>query len=131
MPRTHTTDPLLWEKWTDPFELNEEEDEIYNDGYDENKQKGRAIMTNMGLVPINPNNTPGKIFNFWVAHSSLDLTREVINKVKKLPGIEIIKPLTRYRMQIGIGKQFNEDEVKSSVNTTIKGIVKSEDNGIE
>lgn len=118
---------LLWEKWKDPFQpISDDDDDM---PYKDKHERGRGIVTAMGVIPITEHNSPGKIFNFWVAHSNVSITPAIKNRIKKIPGIEVLKVLTRYRIQIGIGKLFDEDNVKLSVNQTVKGMSKSINNG--
>lgn len=149
-PKKKSPPLIVWEKWKDPYGSNIDEvewpgynetkdDKSYNDGYDDNpsdpndlleldqsiEQKDfskplRVIATPMGLVPLTEYTSPGKIFNFWVAHTTFSISDGVKNCVEKTDGVETLDIFTRYRMKIGIGKCFKPRDVLHKINTTVK-----------
>lgn len=138
------TKKIIWEKWNDPFnvkaDVDEEDDfDVAEFSIDNNENKtafidmarqldvkmsvdtlknfgGDVIITPMGIIPITESNKPSAIFNFWVAHANFDLTRPIVNKLKKMPGVEALCVFTRYRFRIAIAKAFNPEQVKQWIN---------------
>lgn len=133
---------IIWQKWIDPFGSEQEEVEWNNydkendDSNDDDeadydnleeildqqpKEKIRVIYSPMGLIPYNEYTASGKIFNFWVGHTNFTITKEIVDIMDGIDGIEILDVFTRYRFRIGIGKCFEDSAVMSSINNTIYG----------
>jgi hypothetical protein len=124
-----TFDPvIIWEKWIDPFGADIEEAK-WNDYDDEDKEISfqseyikqnsnppiKVIASPVGLIPYNEYSASGKIFNFWVAHTNFNLSKEIASILEDINGIEILDVFTRYRFRVGIGKCFKEQEVMKNI----------------
>lgn len=123
---------IKWIKWVDPFEsecesnqiTNEEQnDREYMDSYEkaekENKRikySGPVLIGPMGIIPINENNSPSKVYNFWMMHSNFNISKKVVDALKECPGVETLDIFTRYRARIGIGKVFNDSKIRKRIN---------------
>lgn len=122
---------IAWEQWYSTFledeiiDENNKNQEEYSDGYEDTQQKmllvrneqPNFITTNLGQVPIL---SPEKIqeqYNLWYGHTNFDITQEVKNKIEAVPGVEILRLLSRYRFLIGIAKNpcFTTVEVKNQI----------------
>ncbi len=109
---------IVWEKWIDPFiiEDKEEEPEPYRDSYEkaergQQKQNlGPVLVGPMGIIPVTENNTPSKIYNFWMGHTNFNISEDVADVINKAPGVETFDIFSRYRFRIAIGKAFTSDE---------------------
>ena len=78
------------------------------------------IMTPLGPVPLLEEMLPGKIFNFWIAHTNFSVSNAILKIVDGVPGVEILRPLSKYRFQIAIGKMFDTTEVQKSIEEKIQ-----------
>jgi hypothetical protein len=103
-----------WSKWNDPFYV--EKPELSEDQID---YKGKILVTPMGFIPIGEYAVPSKNFNLWLADTNFDIDNEVIDAVKTMPGVETLDVLTRYKMRVGIGKTFDEDDVKYFIQSVL------------
>lgn len=125
---THETlDDMLEEpEFINDMEANNSEDETdddisYEDKYDDNfknkikKEHIKAIITPMGIIPIEEYSASSKIFNFWVGHTNFSISKPIANIIETTDGIETLDIFTRYRFRIGIGKLFKSSDVMSSV----------------
>jgi hypothetical protein len=134
---------IVWEKWIDPFgqelddakwtdyenkidnSLNEiEYEDDYEDVDEEHQVFGsdkeiKVIATPMGLIPYNELTAPGKIFNFWVAHTNFNISPPVSKIIEETEGVEILDIFTRYRFRVSIGKCFNASETMKSINDNV------------
>jgi hypothetical protein len=140
MPRT-----IIWKKWIDPFdpedgldntedeedESEDEEDEThtYRDSYEEMERKheggqskpkhgrpaGPVLVGPMGVIPINENNQPSKVFNFWMGHTNFDIGEEEKDIIEATPGVETLDIFTRYRIRLSVGLAFDEEEVLDEI----------------
>lgn len=80
---------------------------------------GPASMTPMGLIPVNEDNVPSKIYNMWVGHTSFSITQHIAEKIAAEPGVEGFDVFSRYRFRIVVGEQFAEEAVKKSIEMTL------------
>lgn len=137
---------IKFEKWKDPYGENIEDVEFpgfsakvkkaksaYNDGYGDTETPDsqdedlnlppskplRFIATSMGHVPLTEYTQPSKIFNFWVGHSTFDITEEIFDIIEKIEGVEILDVFTRYRFRVGIGKMFKDGDVHRQIRNTV------------
>ena len=63
-------------------------------------------------------------YNLWVGHTNFNVSRNILDLVKSIPGVEAINVLSRYRVRIGIGKVFIPRQVLSTISTEIKKYLK-------
>jgi len=116
---------IVWQKWFDPFGEDEETHDYtdyagdqYEDTSEFQPKTFKAISTPMGIIPYTENTASSKIFNFWVGHTNFDITTHISSIIEQTKGVETLDVFTRYRFRIGIGKIFDESEVKSSITKT-------------
>lgn len=130
---------IVWEKWVDPFgqyieeakwtdyegSISDSLDEIDLLDYEEDEepsrdtQQIRVIASPMGLIPYNEFTAPGKIFNFWVAHTNFNITPTISKIIEESEGVEILDIFTRYRFRIGVGKCFSDSETMKHINDNV------------
>jgi hypothetical protein len=79
----------------------------------------KLLMTPMGFVPMTEWNNPGKIFNFWIAHTNFRITEEIQDIIDKTDGVESLDVFSPYRWRIAIGHAFNSIDVKELVRTNL------------
>lgn len=58
--------------------------------------------------------------NIWVGHIKNNITIDLVNRIKDVDGVEMLRPYSRYRFGVGIGKLFNENTVKSEISKVIR-----------
>jgi len=110
---------IAFEKWRSPYNLDDENppklfdsselNEFNEEEFDESllkAERSMAILTPLGILPINEYTSPDKIFNFWVMHTNFNISNKILKIVEEIPGVEIFHVMTRYRAKIGIGKLF-------------------------
>lgn len=108
---------IHFEKWQDPvFPYSEDEDDDYEEKLRKYSNNSSMLLVGpMGLIPVNERNIPGKTYNFWLMHTNFDITDKEVETLEKLAGIETLDVFTRYRCRLGIGKVFDEEEVKTEI----------------
>ena len=130
---------IIWDRWIDPYTTEDlkklnlvdvtEEDELDNfeqegfiaeleDLLDEpviNHHPIKTIMTPMGVIPIYEHSLPSKIFKFYVGHTDFDISREVLEVIKDVSGVETLDVFTRYRFKVGVGRAFRSKEVLKEI----------------
>ena len=120
-----------WEKWNGSFEANEQKDtEEYKDGYEKREGGGLNILP-MGPLKISPQ---GMIshqeeviseddFDLWILYVNFDITDDIVQLIERIPGVETLEVLTRYRLRIGFPKS-NDNGILFLVEDTKKTIEK-------
>ncbi len=126
---------MVWEKWSDPYQIGEEEELEVDSDSDyladeeekmnemENFKPIHMILGAKGLTVPNID-IVGKLFNLWIIHTNFHITEDIGLAIVNTDGVEAFRPLTPYRAQIAVGKVFNAGEVINGVNTAVKAIVK-------
>lgn len=131
---------IVWQKWIDPFGKdldqsrwtdyeNENPDIDFHRNEDSDtedrpiyKQAGetiKVIASPMGIIPYNEHTASGKIFNFWTGHTNFDITKDIMDTLESVAGVETLDVFTRYRFRVAIGKCFDEALVMNTINKTI------------
>jgi hypothetical protein len=123
----HKKPTIIWEKWQDPYGLDNEFDDMDYEDIDNDQEypnivSKHIILTNMGMIPYNEYTDCTKIFNFWVGHTNFSLSANIVNIIQEIEGVETLDIFTRYRFRIAFAKAFKEREVINNINNTIKSI---------
>lgn len=125
---------IIWEKWKDPFGIDEEIDqdsiidniELEEDTEIQNKKiKCQIIATPFGIIPINENTASGSIFNFWNGHANFPITKGVATTIENTNGVETMNVFTKYRFRIAIGKAFNDSSVMRQINNNVYNYIEN------
>lgn len=95
---------------SDVIHIDDDDDEDEDDG-----DEGYAIMQ----FPITQELLEGiklaSSFECWLAHCSFNITNELVDKLDKIPGIEYLEIISRYRFLIGLGKAFTLTDVRKAL----------------
>lgn len=132
---------ILWARWQDPiapllereppepdedearscrdaFAAEGEVSEMELEGGDELKT-GPMLVGPMGAIPVRESNLPSRLYSFWMAHTNFDLTREAVQAVEAVAGVEGLDVFTRYRMRLAVGKAFEQRAVLGRVDCAL------------
>lgn len=105
---------IIWEKWHDPLskfaKKNGDDDDDSFGG-----SNGSIMITQMGILRIDPNTLASNNVNFWEGNTNFDINKKVFKAIEKVPGVETLRLLTRYKFVTSFGKSFNEEEVKRNI----------------
>lgn len=85
------------------------------DGDDPPVYDGPLAATALGLMGLNKEKLAFCTYSLWVARTDFDVTRWHVMRLARLPGVEVLKPLTRYAFVLGVGPQFDAELVKGAV----------------
>lgn len=133
------TKKIIWEKWRDPFGLDDAETDFIptdnsEESYsDETEAQGehhpflpstingpiKMVSTPMGIIALDGNMNSSKIFNFWTGHANFDITKDIRDVIKGTDGVETLDVYTRYRFRVGVGKAFSDSEVMRKINQNV------------
>lgn len=110
---------IEWEKYM-PTEMYDNDDEIDEDEEDVLGLK-TVISTPFGMYKVDNSLNPFKRFNFWLANTNFTISKRIKRILNEIHGVEALVFLSRYQFIIGIGKLFDEDEVKQTIEQTFCG----------
>lgn len=118
---------IKWEYWQNPLgggpEYVDEQDAFIDDDdvnpFDDEDDKPTAVRpmipTAGGLMPVHAYGNLSANCNFWMMHTNFNLSEKALNIIKKIPGVETLCPVFRYRARVGIGKCFESTQVKEAI----------------
>jgi hypothetical protein len=128
-----------FEKWRDPLVTADLYDEVYPpeepaDEYDKVRREfgdhhrsrpspysGPVWWGPAGIIPLGGHNLPGKNYNFWLAHTDRPLTPRDKEALDRVPGVEVLRVFTGYRLWFAVGRLFEEEDVKRAVERALAG----------
>lgn len=112
---------IIWEKWTDPYNMNSDDSLDWPDDNDDTikSEKNNVLLTSMGIVPYNEHTDCCKIFNFWIGHTNFNLSNRVVETLQQINGVETLDIFTRYRFRVSFGKAFTDREIMNDINNQI------------
>jgi hypothetical protein len=100
---------------------DEEEDFISNSNEDESKH----IMHPAMMLPLTSKLMDDvallSTFDCWIGHTNFDITNNIKSILDSVPGVEVLKVLSRYRFFVGIGHMFDFAKVRKDIEKAIIG----------
>ena len=100
---------------------DEEEDCISNANEDESKH----IMHPAMMLPLTSKLMDDvallSTFDCWIGHTNFDITNNIKSILDSVPGVEVLKVLSRYRFFVGIGHMFDFAKVRKDIEKAIIG----------
>ena len=124
-----TEKKIAWEKWEDhslESVVTVDEDSM-EEPSEENGMDIMALLntlphivsTPMGMYHFDDRMRPSKQYDCWTGHTNFDITDDIKNQIEKIPGVEVLLILTRYRFFLGIGRLFNFREVRVRIDSAV------------
>ena len=116
-------DPLRWQESKDPEESGEQStiDSFSSEAQEDEARHVRMLAGPYGLVPVGEHGLSSKLYKLWVAHSNFDITSSIARVVAQVPGVEILRVWTRYRMWVGIANLFDTQDVQRAIERELCG----------
>ena len=118
MKKVDAEKKVAWERWQDPFDIpNDEEEESFGESipYEDSKRPMKGVVTQMGVMPITEYSMPSRVFNFWIGHTNFSINKDIHKIIDNIEGVETLDVFTRYRFRIGIGKLFRSIDVRRAI----------------
>lgn len=131
---------VVWEKWVDPLNSNLSDVEwpgFDDGGYEDEEESevhtlntGKVLHTPFGMLSVYSNTMASNCFDFWWMHTNFDITNDIKNTVKVVPGVETLEVYTRYRMRVGFSKSglFDNRKVMNDIKKSILEYFRSKQN---
>ena len=110
--------------------FSEKEEDDNSNIFDDDDEGGISLMQPVVMSPMGPIKM-GKlpemndVFKFWIGHAKVNLSQDLLEKIQKISGIETLDPITRYRMRIGVGEMFSDEDVLRQVKNTVREFYKA------
>jgi hypothetical protein len=99
--------------------FTEEIEEYVSDSLEEEDEEGieteKLISTPFGIYNVKDFFNPIRQYRWNMGHTNFDISRDVLNSLIKVPGIERVVVLSRYRFLIAFGKAFIVPSVKNDI----------------
>lgn len=76
---------------------------------------GVVVPAMGGLYRVDNELNPLRMFELWMGDTNFDITKDVALKINKVPGVEVLKILTRYKFLVGVGTLFTMTEVRRAI----------------
>lgn len=110
---------IVWEKWEDPMKGNNFTQEATDP--ETPPIDSMITPTPFGILPMTEHSLASNRFDFWIMHSNFNLTKDILDAIAQIPGVETLEPYTRYRARIGFPKSglFNKETVKRNIEDII------------
>jgi hypothetical protein len=101
----------------------DKEDDIFDkfDDLDYDDDEGgpqvisNVMSTPFGFWRVDDSMHPYKQFKLWMAHTNFSITRRVVATIKKVPGVEVLQVISRYRFIMGVGELFTMRDVRHTI----------------
>ena len=108
----YDTNSIVYQKFT-----------VSNESFDDG-QNIPVVITPFGIMPAEMDAN----FRIWIGHTNFNVTDDILQKINKTEGVEALKPLTRYKFAVGIGKLFDENLVKKEISETVASLLSKPEN---
>ena len=130
---SYTHKKIGWESWNAKVEhvmLQADEtsvlEELLNSNTEEHPEEfklieshPRVIHTPYGPFFLDSKLKPSDRRNCWTGYTNFDITKDVLNKIEDIEGVEALKILGRYTLFVGIGKMFDPTLVRLTIEEQI------------
>ena len=136
---TNTDKKIAWESWNakvQEIQMDSEDLGFLEDLMSEAQEEGsgedirfipmrpRVLHTPYGPTFLDSLLKPSDRWDCWLCYTNFDITTKVSKMVEEVEGVEALKVMGRYTLFVGVGKIFNNSEVR----VKIENILGSEKN---
>lgn len=118
---------VMFKKWKEYFpdglggdDDDDDDDDVWQE--DDGMQNG-IIVAHQMQSPFGTSNLPdiNKLFNFYVCSTNFAITTKMYQELNNnVEGVETLDKISPYKIRIGIGELFDEQEVKNSIKYKLK-----------
>lgn len=96
--------------------IENEDDDLDEDEDQDGEQHPHELITSpFGVFHIKDFFNPMKQYRWQICHTNFNVSKTVLEVFKKLPGVERIVVVSRYRLLVAFGKAFNILHVKKAI----------------
>ena len=81
----------------------------------------QVMQTPFGLWQVDDAMNPFRQFKFWMGHTNFSIGQNAELILRSMPGVEVLKILTRYRFIIGVGELFDIRNVRTQIEEALCG----------
>lgn len=91
--------------------------------YDKNNPK--TLLSKLGPLAIMSPSCIYRQSNMWTAHFNYTVSENLLQHLSKVVGIEDVRPVKSYSVQLAVASAFDQDDVKADVVRSFKEFVYS------
>lgn len=117
---------ITWESQhieTSGENLEEKDDveEMYDDGFDEEKELPAIMSTPWGPFRVNDKMNPYRQFEFWMGHTNFNIDQAAKDVLDNTLGVEVLFIISPLRFMIAKGKMFEWRDVRIAIEKGLCG----------
>jgi len=79
------------------------------------------MQTPWGIWHVNDDMNPFRQFEFWMAYTNFSIGPKASEIISRVPGVEVLSVLSRYRFIVGFGKLFKVKQVAANIEQALCG----------
>ncbi len=100
---------------------NEEVNEVYDDGFSEEKEMPAIMSTPWGPFRVNDKMNPYRQFEFWMGHTNFNIDKEAKDILDNTLGVEVLFIISPLRFMVAKGKMFEWRDVRIAIEKGLCG----------
>lgn len=104
-------------------EVDEKEvlDDVYDDGFDDEKELPAIMSTPWGPFRVNDRMNPYRQFEFWMGHTNFNIDQAAKDVLDNTLGVEVLFIISPLRFMIAKGKMFEWTDVRLAIERALCG----------
>lgn len=104
-------------------EVDEKEvlDDVYDDGFDDEKELPAIMSTPWGPFRVNDRMNPYRQFEFWMGHTNFNIDQAAKDVLDNTLGVEVLFIISPLRFMIAKGKMFEWTDVRVAIERALCG----------
>jgi hypothetical protein len=95
--------------------IKHDDEPEYDDDIVHKKQIQNLMSTPFGLWKVDDVMHPYRQFELWMGNANFTITDEIADTLERVPGVEVLQIMSRYKFIIGVGKLFDFHEVRLAI----------------
>ena len=136
---------VYWEKWVDAYSTQEDFSQLLNElemehgeeephlTFEEQEQLQKefktyrniqTIFTPFGILPLTEQSLASSYFKFWVGHTNFRITKDFVEIISNVDGVESFDIFSPYRFRVAIGTLFKDRIVMSEIRENMVGYIR-------
>jgi len=105
----------------EPVGENAEIEEIYDDGFDDEKELPAIMSTPWGPFRVNDKMNPYRQFEFWTGHTNFNIDQEAKDILDNTLGVEVLFIISPLRFMVAKGKMFEWRDIRIDIEKGLCG----------
>ncbi len=103
------------------LEEKDDVDEVYDDGFDDEKELQAIMSTPWGPFRVNDKMNPYRQFEFWMGHTNFNIDQAAKDVLDNTLGVEVLFIISPLRFMVAKGKMFEWRDVRIAIEKGLCG----------